>query len=1182
MNRFVPSMKVFCVLVFFALTCPSANAQYTIDTTKLNSFNGVHPRLLMTASSFNTMKNNIVTPPAGSQWSDIWINFKTTADGASLGSAPAYSTAGATDPQIWQRTVSENAALLSMAYNLTRQSGPSSDTVWFEAEETPLTSPMSVVADPTASGGSYMATPLGGSPNSPNALPPSASYNFSTQLTGYYHGWALVYAPNNSANTWWTNVDGLEYSEAINTFGAWIWVNLGHWHLTPGNHVMNVTFQKQGLRIDKFMITTGGTIPTGLGTEQHWLEAENFSLNSNGVAPAPLNNLKVTTSNGLAPAGDAIALGKKWLETAYSAPNVGTLPVPTATPDAQQTVGLNGGSYDVWVRFKGSYVGHDNFYFAIDSAGYSTINVLDATVAFPYNTLVSPTLFPYNKTLAAANKPYPYREWVWKKIAANVALTAGYHILRVTNKTTNGNAGAILDRFLVTPTGTAAPQDPNKYLVAAQQWANALSSYPTWGYGGYSGNDLTAGENLVGLGLYYDWTYTSLGLLDRALVGNKLWAQGGTMNSAISTSWWKNAFVNNIQWTCSTGLTSAGLAIYGDGYGDTTPWLQSALTKMNNTLADMGGDGAHAEGIAYFGYGMEHLLEYMDMATQVMGAKNSSGATMFSTPGLAEAANYRLYFDLPADSQTRAASHINFADDYGIEWYGPDYQLRKLASLYNLPTAQWQATQYNLKKLNYSDGGASTLGAAPQLNLLWYNAGIAETSPTAAGLPTLGYFDDLDLIVSRSSWSGSESVLAYHCGPFLGHWVQATNTTNYIDWGSNHVHPDVSSFCLFGSGEWLVENEGYTFKWTAYSNSLLIGGVGQLGEGGDAFNGYAAKGEDPGGILNPAIDDTLSVSTPELDYIVGNATACYASTTGLTKYRRHLLFLKPDVLVVVDDVALTAAKALELRFFPKHSATFTQAGSTYTTAGTSAKMNFNVLQAPSQITTTVKTVPTQQYSDKSYLNRKAYSLATTSNLSSLSTAVSFAWSPVTGAPRTVTYLADPDGTAWKFKVGNQTIVLNRNAGQSVDEKARAVITLEAESGTLTAPMQAYTDATASGGQYLATLVGTTANIPDALTSPSAQYSATIPSAGNYAIWARIQAANASSNSIYYAVNPTGSSTYTLRSTSTYGSWVWVNLASSASLSAGTNVLGLKYAAANCKIDQVIITKDATYTPVGLY
>ena len=72
------------------------------------------------------------------------------------------------------------------------------------------------------------------------------------------------------------------------------------------------------------------------------------------------------------------------------------------------------------------------------------------------------------------------------------------------------------------------------------------------------------------------------------------------------------------------------------------------------------------------------------------------------------------------------------------------------------------------------------------------------------------------------------------------------------------------------------------------------------------------------------------LSFDEMDYIVGEGAPAYPYEKGLQKFKRHLIFLKPNILIVVDDIALTASKPLELRFFTEQQ-NFAAFGSGYIT-----------------------------------------------------------------------------------------------------------------------------------------------------------------------------------------------------------------------------------------------------------
>jgi len=261
-------------------------------------------------------------------------------------------------------------------------------------------------------------------------------------------------------------------------------------------------------------------------------------------------------------------------------------------------------------------------------------------------------------------------------------------------------------------------------------------------------------------------------------------------------------------------------------------------------------------------------------------------------------ARYPLYLSLPRGAWTRSNSIVDIADCPRGHWYGPDYLLRGLAREYRDPQAQWLAGE--------TDNADVTAQGAPWLNLVWYDPTVPATPPDQ--LPTLHHFDDIDIVSTRSGWSGDESLVVLKCGPFIGH--KAVQEFSY-DPGGGHVHPDANHFVLFRAGERLLRDDGYRSKWTGQHNTLLIDGRGQLGEGKQWFQG----GQSLAAKSRPRILRTTS--TANLDHIVGDATDAYPADLGLERFQRHLLFVKPDVLIVADDIQLKEPGQLELRFHPE-------------------------------------------------------------------------------------------------------------------------------------------------------------------------------------------------------------------------------------------------------------------------
>jgi hypothetical protein len=275
--------------------------------------------------------------------------------------------------------------------------------------------------------------------------------------------------------------------------------------------------------------------------------------------------------------------------------------------------------------------------------------------------------------------------------------------------------------------------------------------------------------------------------------------------------------------------------------------------------------------------------------------KDSLGIDPYDSAWWKNTAQYSLYLTLPGLSWSRYDSVVNLADSPRHHWYGPDHILRHLAAAYHDGHAQWFADQIDLMNVESSN--------AQWLNLIWHDPAVAPRSPR--DLPTLRHFIDMGIVSARTGWAGDESLVVFKCGPFIGH--KAIQTFCY-DPGGGHTHPDAGHFVLFGNGEWLIRDDGVGPKWTSRHNTLLIDGVGQLGEGGKSF----LSGEYLATRARPRI--LAAESNSQYDYIAADVAPAYPRNLGVERYVRRLLFLKPDVLLVLDEVECDSERELELRF----------------------------------------------------------------------------------------------------------------------------------------------------------------------------------------------------------------------------------------------------------------------------
>jgi hypothetical protein len=433
--------------------------------------------------------------------------------------------------------------------------------------------------------------------------------------------------------------------------------------------------------------------------------------------------------------------------------------------------------------------------------------------------------------------------------------------------------------------------EDKRYLAATQAWMLASAGYPTWGLNEIDGTDLAAGHQLFGLALAYDWLYADLDAATRDTVRACLQRRGRQMYEPLVRKqlWWSESYLQNHQWIDMTGLAAAGLALYGEA-PDVDGWVLVPLEKAHTVMRSLGADGASHEGVPYWGYGIDYLLRFMDLARDLLGTDLFARNAWFRNT-----ADFRLYSMLPRSAWRPDSDLMNFGDGPRTDWGQPDFILHKLAAEYREPYAQWLGNEVAKDELY----GWETCF----LDLLWLDPSVPAEPP--ARRPTFRHFSDLDLVFMRSSWAGDEAAAAFKCGPPLGHHVLSTYD---YDPGAGHVHPDAGSLLLFAHGDWLLVDDGYARKQTDLQNTLVVNGVGQEGEGSSYFSAAHLQQEKRGARV-------LRATHGEgYDYVIGDAAPAYRPEAGLTRFLRHLIYLRPDCWVLVDEVAARSPSTFALSY----------------------------------------------------------------------------------------------------------------------------------------------------------------------------------------------------------------------------------------------------------------------------
>jgi hypothetical protein len=430
-----------------------------------------------------------------------------------------------------------------------------------------------------------------------------------------------------------------------------------------------------------------------------------------------------------------------------------------------------------------------------------------------------------------------------------------------------------------------------KYLDGAAIWARASCEYPAWevdSKGKPADYGLVFGHHLLGLAMLYDYAGPELDAGLRKLVRETMAARAATQHVVYKDSA-PAGYLCNQTWVNAAGMLAAGLALFDEEPG-ATDWIAVARSTMGKTTLALGTDGATQEGAGYWEYGLEYLLKLMHLSRQLLGDD------YYGHPWFRQASEYGLHLSVPRVSWTKASSLADLGDCPRYHWYGPDYQLRGLAAEYRDGTAQWLAGQV--------DGHGTEAPVSPWLNVLWFDAGVKEAAPGPKD--TARHFEDFGIVSARSNWSGDESLVVFKCGPALG-WHATQKQQELVKNSGGHAHPDANHFVFFGHGEWLIRNEGYVKRQTKFHNTLLVDGKGQY----DAAGWFDVEAQMRAGRFPKVLRVEFGA---DWDWMTGDATEAYEPEIGVKRYIRHVIFLKPDVLIVADEVEVSKAQKLELLF----------------------------------------------------------------------------------------------------------------------------------------------------------------------------------------------------------------------------------------------------------------------------
>lgn len=340
--------------------------------------------------------------------------------------------------------------------------------------------------------------------------------------------------------------------------------------------------------------------------------------------------------------------------------------------------------------------------------------------------------------------------------------------------------------------------------------------------------------------------------------------------------------------TCGLGI--AAIWLHGR-HPQADQWLQLARQSAQAFSTMYGYDGAYDEGTGYWGYTTLHLAMFADALHRRLGIDDRK---LINYPGTVR---YALVMWMPCaggsmtDPKAGAAYNAVPHGDYNPAQDVVNFS--DAASGLDVTIAPWTGRVAQDPLSNYVGrhvGGLKEIQAA-----VWYNPAAPEQPP---GPELHDVRLSNDWVVSRTGWRPEDGVVALRSGG-----------------PSNHEHADRNSVIFKVYGDRLFHDPfhaGYSPKvprWelrqTEAHTAILIDGHGhQYIDGHEGTNSSWASAHVTDFRTGA---DWMTVSS--------DATEAYALVLPYTlRVTRTLLFLKPDVLLILDHVRLKTPAPVQARF----------------------------------------------------------------------------------------------------------------------------------------------------------------------------------------------------------------------------------------------------------------------------
>ncbi len=411
-------------------------------------------------------------------------------------------------------------------------------------------------------------------------------------------------------------------------------------------------------------------------------------------------------------------------------------------------------------------------------------------------------------------------------------------------------------------------EDDIKYAEKAIKLLEAISEWDQSGFSGYKTHDQVHRDVAHKCSIVYDWLYNLLTDAQREKVVKMIKERVETMYVPLMLQHPLDELPYDSHGTTASKMIFTICFALMHDVPEASDWFENIQPFYYKVQGWGGEDGGHANGTGYANGSLKaedtarHDLVYTSTGYKSWGGEAEVG----ETPN-----KYLMFF------MSNGAPVGSFGDDETIP------PIRETVSL----------TRYIVGAVRYNDSAnkwaSETRGTKPYIKepmlLKYFNNDVESIPP----FDMMNTYHDRDI-----GWIAMKSDI-------IDPWHTALHFKSSF-WGSyNHSHADNNGFMLYAYGEPLAVSSGYfDYYYSDHDKNYSHQTLAHNAITHDGGKGQTVGNTNPEGSINSKGKITGYLHGDKFNLASGNAERAYPD---LDKADRYLIYLKPDYVIVIDELS---------------------------------------------------------------------------------------------------------------------------------------------------------------------------------------------------------------------------------------------------------------------------------------